>query len=231
MSEDGKPAGPAKTTKGERTRARILETALDMFRERGYEQTTMRAVASRAGVSLGNAYYYFQSKEHLVQAFYARSHDEHLAACVEPLSTERSFQKRLAAVVRARVDTMLPYQPFAAVLFRSAADPQSPLNPWSAESAPVRRDSVELFAEVVAGSDAKVRRPLAKELPQLLWLYHMGIVLFWIFDRSPGCRRTYRLAEATADLVSRLVAAASLAPLRPLVRSTLRLLAELREQA
>lgn len=229
MGKSGKPQAPAKTTKGERTRARILETALEMFRERGYEQTTMRAVARQAGVSLGNAYYYFQSKEHLIQAFYARSHEEHLAACAEPLAAERGFKERLAAVLRARVDTMVPYQPFAAVLFRTAADPQSPLNPWSAESAAVRRDSVELFAEVVAGSDAKVRGPLAAELPELLWLYHMGIVLFWIFDRSPGCRRTYRLAEATVDLVARLVAAANLAPFRPLVRSTLRLLADLRE--
>ena len=33
------------TSKGEQTRSRILETALDLFREKGYERTTMRAVA------------------------------------------------------------------------------------------------------------------------------------------------------------------------------------------
>src|SRR5919197_2117334 len=75
------PARTTRTPKGEQTRALILRTALDMFRERGYEETTMRAIAARAGVALGNAYYYFRSKEHLVQAFYARTHEEHLAAC------------------------------------------------------------------------------------------------------------------------------------------------------
>jgi len=40
----------------------------------------MRAIAERAGVALGNAYYYFGSKEHLIQAFYDRTHVEHLAA-------------------------------------------------------------------------------------------------------------------------------------------------------
>jgi AcrR family transcriptional regulator len=49
-----------KTVKGDQTKALILETALEMFRERGYEQTTMRAIADKAGVSLGNAYYYFR---------------------------------------------------------------------------------------------------------------------------------------------------------------------------
>ena len=58
----------AKTTKGERTRALILETALDLFMERGYEQTTMRGIAREAGLSLGSAYYYFKSKEHLIHA-------------------------------------------------------------------------------------------------------------------------------------------------------------------
>ena len=42
-----------RTKKGEQTKAHILETALTMFRERGYEGTTMRAVATEAGVSLG----------------------------------------------------------------------------------------------------------------------------------------------------------------------------------
>ena len=58
-----------KTVKGDQTKALILETALEMFRERGYDNTTMRAVAQKAGVSLGNAYYYFRSKEYLIQAF------------------------------------------------------------------------------------------------------------------------------------------------------------------
>ena len=69
-----------KTPKGEQTRALILNTALDLLRERGYERTTMRAIANKAGVSLGNAYHYFGSKEHLIQAFYHRLHEEHLAA-------------------------------------------------------------------------------------------------------------------------------------------------------
>jgi hypothetical protein len=56
------PGEPRKRRKGEETRAQILETALQLFRERGYEETTMRAIAEAAGVSLGNAYYYFKSK-------------------------------------------------------------------------------------------------------------------------------------------------------------------------
>ena len=67
----------AVTQKGDQTKALILETALEMFRENGYEQTTMRAIAEKANLSLGNAYYYFPSKEYLIQAFYRRTHEQH----------------------------------------------------------------------------------------------------------------------------------------------------------
>ncbi len=78
--------GSAKTQKGDQTKALILETALEIFQERGYEQTTMRAIAEKAKLSLGNAYYYFRSKEYLIQAFYHRTHEAHLA---ESLSRTR----------------------------------------------------------------------------------------------------------------------------------------------
>lgn len=51
--------------KSEVTRARILDAALDLFRCQGFEETTMRGIAAAADVSLGSAYYYFQSKEDL----------------------------------------------------------------------------------------------------------------------------------------------------------------------
>jgi AcrR family transcriptional regulator len=49
--------------KGEQTKALILETAMRLFQERGYDKTTMRAIASEAGVSVRNAYYYYEGKE------------------------------------------------------------------------------------------------------------------------------------------------------------------------
>src|SRR5436190_23566256 len=100
----------ARTERGESTRALILETALQMFLERGYEATTMRAIAQRAGVAPGHAYYYFHSKENLVQAFYAKTHREHLAASFWHLQRERSFEARLLAAMRTKLETAMPYK-------------------------------------------------------------------------------------------------------------------------
>ena len=215
-----------KTKKAGKTRALIVDTAMRLFRERGYEETTMRAIAEEAGVSLGNAYYYFPGKESLIQAFYGRTHEEHLVATEPILERERDLKARLKGVMRAKIDTIMPYHRFAGVLFRTAADPESPLNPFSPESLPVREQATLLFEQVVAGSTAKVPGSLAVELPALLWLYHMGVILFWVHDRSSGCERTYRLADATVDLVVRVITLGSNALFRPLLRSGLKVLQE-----
>ena len=48
------------------TGQKLIDTALRLFRDDGYRATTMRRIATEAGVSLGNAYYYFASKDDLV---------------------------------------------------------------------------------------------------------------------------------------------------------------------
>ncbi len=218
-----------KTAKGEQTKAKILNAALEMLHERGYENTTMRAIADKAGVSLGNAYHYFGSKDHLIQSFYHRTHQDHLRAAAPRLASETSFKERLLSVIRLKIETLEPYHEFAGVLFQTAADPHSPLNPFAEASAPVRQDSIKLFEELVADSRIRVPDDLRQELPYLLWLYHMGIILFWIHDRSRKCARTYRLIEQTVDLLDKLVSLASNPFMRPVRKRALKMVAELRD--
>ncbi|SEG82427.1 DNA-binding transcriptional regulator, AcrR family [Thermomonospora echinospora] len=182
-----------------------METALRLFRERGYEATTMRAIAKEAGVSVGNAYYYFGSKEELIQAYYDELQDDHMAACRAVLERERDFAPRLLGVLRARVDTMVPYHQFAGKFFKFAAEPNSPLNPFSAESGTARAAAIAIYREVVDGSTLRIDPDFRQELPELLWLYSMGIVLYWVHDSSPGCRKTYLLIERTVPLVNKMV--------------------------
>jgi len=220
---------PTATAKGERTRALILNSALELLQANGYEKTTMRAIAKRAGVSLGNAYHYFGSKEHLIQAFYHRTHEAHLTATASALTTETTLKARLLAVMNLKISTLEPYHEFAGVLFKTAADPRSPLNPFADESAPVRQDSIKLFEELVERTRARIPSDLRAELPYLLWLYHMGVILFWIHDSSPKSARTYRLIDRTVDLIDRMISLASNPLMRPVRTRSLALVKELRE--
>jgi Tetracyclin repressor-like, C-terminal domain len=134
------------------------------------------------------------------------------------LETESDFTARLRGTLRALIDVMAPYHAFAATFYKHAAEPTSPLSPFSTQSSPARDASIALYREVVDGSTARVSNELRGRLPELLWLASMGIILYWVHDRSPGCARTYRLIDATAPLIGRLVAASRI----PVLRATLR---------
>jgi AcrR family transcriptional regulator len=222
------PAAGSAMSKGARTRAVILDTALRLFRERGYEETTMRAIASEAGVSVGNAYYYFSSKEHLIQAFYDQAHLMHEAAARPILQAESDLTARITGVIEAWVDVIEPYRAFAGTFFKNAADPTSPLSPFGAESATARNASIALWRDVITGSDTKVSKALRQELPELLWLYFMGIVLFWVHDPSDGAARTRLLARGTAPMVVRGISLARLPVLRATIADLVALISELK---
>jgi AcrR family transcriptional regulator len=221
-------AEPDRTPRAEQTRTAITEAALRLFRENGYEATTMRAIARQAGVSTGNAYYYFGSKEELVQQFYARNHAEHLAACRSVLETETEFAPRLRGTLRALVDVMEPYHAFAARFFKYAAEPSSPLSPFSKESSPARDAALAIYREVVDGSTTRIDRELRGQLPELLWLYSLGVVLFWVHDTSPGCAKTYQLIDRTVPLADRLVALSRVRILRSTIREVISIVADMR---
>ena len=193
------------TTRGEQTRTAIVEAALRLFGENGYEATTMRAIAKQAGVATGNAYYYYASKEELVREHFARHQAEHAAACRQVLTTETRLEARIAGVLRALVDVLAPCRGFAAKLYWRGAEPAT----------------IGVYAEVIAGARGRVPARKRGRLPELLWLYSTVIVLYWAHDTSPGCAKTHRLIDSTAPNAARLIRLAWLPGLRSLTSQLL----------
>src|SRR3954470_12074360 len=110
-------------SKAEETRGRILSAALDLFRERGFEQTTMREVAREAGVALGSAYYYFESKEAIVMAFYHQAQDSMLDVIDEALPKQKGLKARLRTIIDVKFQFFGPNRKFLGALLGHTADP------------------------------------------------------------------------------------------------------------
>jgi AcrR family transcriptional regulator len=212
------------TAKAEETRDRILDAALRLFRERGFDETTMRDVATEAGVATGAAYYYYRSKEDLVLAFYLRTDEEARDAFAAALSSTKDLRKRLRGIIDAKFAQFAEHRTLLRALLKAGVDPRNPLSPFSRETEKVREDHIAWYARALDGCDLKVPRDLAPHLPRLLWLYHMGMIYYWIIDESPKQRRTRRLLDATLDLVVQLLRAASLPLMGPLRTRALKVL-------
>lgn len=76
--------------KSERSRALILEAALQLFSEQGYRGTSIREISDAAGLSTGNLYHHFPDKETLFRTLL-----DHYWAAIE--SPDFPFNRALAA--------------------------------------------------------------------------------------------------------------------------------------
>jgi AcrR family transcriptional regulator len=56
------------------TRARILDVALDLFNEQGYDKTSLREIAARLGFTKAALYYHFERKEDILLELHLRLH-------------------------------------------------------------------------------------------------------------------------------------------------------------
>lgn len=56
------------SSKGQTTKAKIIDTARRLFRLQGYEKTSIEHICSESGVKRGNLYFYFRSKEEIAKA-------------------------------------------------------------------------------------------------------------------------------------------------------------------
>lgn len=214
----------SRTAKAEETRERIVDAALTLFREKGFDETTMRDIAAAAGMATGAAYYYFRSKEDLVMALYVRTADEARHLIPPRIEQSKELKRRIRAVLDAKFEQFSPHRRLLGALVRIGMDPAHPLSPFGKETSPMRDESIEFFRDAVEGSNTKIPRDLAADLPRLLWLYQLGLILFWIYDESPEQRRTRTLVDGTLDLVVRLIQISSLPLMGPLRKRAVNLL-------
>jgi AcrR family transcriptional regulator len=212
------------TAKAEETRERIVDAALQLFRDRGFDQTTMRDIAAEADVATGATYYYFRSKEELVMAFYVRTVEEARSLLPPAMARTNDLGKRLRAIIDLKLSQFAEHRRLLIGLARIGIDPDHPLSPFGNETRSIREEGIAEFDAALRGSNVRVPKDLQADLPRLLWLYQMGVILFWIFDNSPKQARTRTLVDGTLDLIVRLIRLSSLPLMGPLRRRLLRTL-------
>jgi len=214
---------PRTTQRAEDTRRKIYEAALELFREKGFEETTMRDIAAKAGVALGGAYYYYSSKDAIVLAFYAEMQRDSNEPILHLLTGKKKLRERILCVVEERLKLLAPNRKFCAALFRHAPDGTDPLSPFSEETRSIREGAIEHMRIALDGGDVKVPADLKPRLPYLLWLYQMALIMFWLYDRSPQQERTRKLLDKSLGLLLNLLRISGLPLMKPLRKTVLEL--------
>lgn len=197
----GRP--PGRTPRGEQTQERLYVAALELFGERGYEATTLRDIATHAGVSPGLLYKYFAGKRDVVLTLYGRLTAEYTAraAALPP----GPWGARFIGALRASLEVLSPHRTtLSSLTGLLVADPEQSL--FAKTTAASRAQVRQVFIDAVAGADDAPSPALVAPLGELLYLAHLMVILWWLLDRSPKQR-------ATAELIERAEAALPMAAL------------------
>lgn len=177
----------------------------------------MREIAEAAEVATGAAYYYFESKDAIVSAFYIQAQGEMASSIEARLARCKTLECRLRAIIAHKFEYFAPNRKLLGAL-SAHADPEHPLSPFSPETEPIRAADQAFFEQAIRDSNVKLPHDIQPYLPRLLWLYQMGLILFWVYDHSPNQRRTQALFDGTLKMLLLTLRLASLPILRPMHR-------------
>jgi AcrR family transcriptional regulator len=215
---------PKATPKAEETGRRILDAALELFRQEGFDITTMRDIARKAGVATGAAYYYYPSKDAIVMDFYQRSCTEMQPKIEAAVAHASGLESRLRESIRAKLAHFAPNRGVLRALLRNGADPKHPLSPFSPQTKEIRDIDLAWFRRILVDCGMRIPRDLEPHLPGVLWFFQMGVIFFWVIDESAEQARTARLLELATKSVVFLVRVSALPLMRPLRKTALLLI-------
>lgn len=199
----GRPPVSPKAPPPEETGAHILQVALRLFREKGFDDATMREIARQSGLSLGAAYYYFASKEAIVLAYYAQVQEAHEREARAAFAKTSALRERIGAAFHTKLALLQGDQRVIRALFRGVGDPDIPLSMFAKDTAEVRERSIQLFTESVTGLG--LPDELVPLLGRALWALHLGALLYFLQDRSPQQTRTKILVDEVLDVIAQVV--------------------------
>lgn len=205
------------TDKARATRRRIVDAAIRLFETKGYEATTLRAIAGEAGVSTGLAYRYFDSKDALVLMLYGELAAGFSARVAQ--APTGSWAQRAEFALEASFSVLAPHRDTIGALLGAMLTRRGDgiYVPWAANQAQVRQG----FVDAVSGATNAPANPDA--LGELLYLAHLGALLFWLLDRSVDQVATTQLRAWIARTTPLLAPVLSL----PLVRGPVQSLVDI----
>lgn len=96
------PSNP-KQARSKKTKEKIVQAAIKLFEERGYERTTSNDIAAEAGVSVGSFYVYFVDKRQLLLTIFDRLADDLFNVIFTGLKPEHLFDSNLRPMIREAI--------------------------------------------------------------------------------------------------------------------------------
>ena len=184
-----------------KNRSDIIRAAVDAITEKGMKGATMREIARKAELGDATIYNYFPTKDAIVYAFY----EEQLGACVERLRAIDDFntyslREQLQAFFETQLELLLPDREFVEATFKAVT---FSLTHDYQQLKPIRTRFFRIVADMFEAAIEAGEIPDQAFLElgyQCFWDYYVGMVMYWLKDRSHQFQNTTVLIDKSLDL-------------------------------
>lgn len=211
------------------TRNKILTVALDLFREKGMDASTMREISKQAGVALGSAYYYFPSKEAIVAAYYEHVQDQHHAHVQAHVGDSPLLVERMKMLFHSKFDIIQRDRKLLGAIFRYAGEPQHPLSMLGEGTRQLQDRGLNTVRLVLKGQ--KLPADIEKLLVLGLWALQMAFIMHFLYDETEHQQATREMIDGSLELVSQLIGISAFPMMRPMIQPFLEQVLNLAEKS
>jgi len=191
-------------SKKEATKKKILEVSLQLFQKMGFGRTTMRDIAKKCGIALGTTYNYFPTKEHIAQYFFERALDEVMERYRREEPADAPLEEKIFLLLSIELEKVTPYEEFLNLIVTHAVLPTSRLHPSSMDSQRLKMKYLDFIGSILESAKESGEFSTLGFDSMILsafWVFHLGIMMFWMNDQSRKKEDTYILLDKSLRFI------------------------------
>jgi AcrR family transcriptional regulator len=191
----------------EKTKQAILAAALKLFAEKGFYNTTTRAISRKAGIAEGTLFNYFETKEDLALYFFEREIDEVIDWYKGNRRMKRAaLPEKLFAIIHHFLERLEPYEEFIGAVYLRALAPSSKLSPWSLQNQERDLRYLRFIRGILAEAESEGQFPRVGDFGAYAFrLFHLAMISYWLQDRSRGKEQTLALLDRCLKVAERIL--------------------------
>jgi len=190
----------------EKTKIKILESAVELMTIKGYKNASLREIAKEAGVSNPTIYNYFPTKEKILY-FYIEQKLIETSQVLQEIEDFHTYtlREQLQTLIETQLEFYLEDREFVTQIMSMALTPSMGTMELIYEAKEKFMEMVSEMLEISIEAKEINEPPFKEYMPQLFWDYNIAVVAYWIKDDSEMFENTTQFIDNSMGVVEALL--------------------------
>jgi len=186
----------------EKTKEKIIQSAVELIVQKGYKNSTLRDIAKEAGVSNPTIYNYFATKEKLLYAYVELKHKQSIEILydIEDFHTY-TLREQLQTLIETELELYLEDREFVAQIADMVFESNGINIRKMYDTNALFLQTVEEMIDIAIEAKEIASPPFKEHLPTLFWDYYIMVVAYWLQDDSEMFENTTQFIDHSLGLM------------------------------